>query len=95
MNEIALDKDVYDELLAVTVWCDAAPNTPNFVEVAGDRFFNNVREFQLNCIPDDAFDFDKYYIINFEVDGDELYVLLGNDETGEELETPVKVVPKG
>lgn len=96
MNDITLDKNVYDELMAVSRWYAAMPkdnDTPNFY--AGDRFHENVFEFRMNCIPDDAINFEEFYVNYFEMENDELFVVLGSEETGEETDTRVKFVVKG
>lgn len=83
MNEIAIEKEMYDQLIAVTKWYDAMPDAPYFG--AGDRFHENVSDFQHSCIPDD-FEVEGMYASHFELDGDELFVAYGYEEPKSEEE---------
>ena len=100
MNEIALDKNVYDELMAVSRWYDEMPlsdSTPNFE--AGDRFHENVFNFRMSCIPEDVVDFEDSYVDYFELQNDELFAVVGQwSKTGPvegQIETRLKFVVKG
>lgn len=79
MKQIAIDKPLFDQLMAVSKWYYAIPkNTPNFY--AGDRFHESVFEFQHSVIPDDVLTFDSMYVSHFELQGEDLFAMIA-DET--------------
>jgi hypothetical protein len=94
MNEIAIEKDVYEELMALSRWYDAMPSSKNFN--AGDRFHENFFDYQFSCIPaekEDTINDEDHYFECFELTDEGLFVLQSsydNDET-----VAWKIVPKG
>jgi hypothetical protein len=96
MKTIAIKKSVYDQLMAVSKWYAAYPSHTNFA--AGDRFHENVAEFQHACFDDPAELTDTQYFSHVELDGDKFIVAYGGDEAlnkdDEALYTYYEVVAK-
>lgn len=92
MNEIKISKERYENLLAVTRWYKSMPKIDDFY--AGDRFHERMFDFQMSCIPEDAINFDKFYVINFEIKDGVVCALIGDQESGRETSEVMKFVPE-
>lgn len=91
MNEIAISKKNYEELLAVTKWYEAAPKSNSFYP--GDEFHENVFEYQQAALGVSGIDDEEFYISQFEVRDGELFAFVSKqDGTGEDV--PTKIIPK-
>jgi len=88
-DTIAIDKEVYDELFAVTKWVDLQPSTKRFE--AGDSFMENVVDFQQRCVSEKDYPSDTY-IAFFEMSGGDLFAMF-DDGSGENF-AAYKIVPK-
>lgn len=97
MNEIAIDKDRYEELMALSRWYEAMPpkaETPNFY--AGDSFHEKFNDFRSDCIPVDVesiINDEDHYNGGFELTDEGLFVIVVDVNTNEE--ELWKIVPKG
>jgi len=74
MKEITIEKSLFDQLMAVSVWYAAIPTTPDFY--IGDRFHENVSDFQHSCIPDGVVA-ENMFISHFELTNGELIAAFG------------------
>lgn len=77
-TEFKLPADKLAELMAVTAWYE---NMPSFVESmfhAGDRFHENVNEFQMSHLPDHPF-FENGFCSHFEIRDGTLCAALDQD----------------
>lgn len=81
MVDIVIDREVYDELFAVSKWYAAMPSTKKFR--VGDSFYDRVTDFQNMCIFAQVDPIlkanDELFINEFEIVDGELYVHLGYD----------------
>lgn len=75
MKEITIEKALYDELLAVSVWYATMPDCFE----AGDRFHEYVAEFRRACLPSniDGVDYETMYFSHFEFSDLELVAAFG------------------
>lgn len=88
MREVQIPKDSYKQLILVTRWYDAMPlaeETPDFG--VGDRFHENVRDFQMQMVDDSTVltDEDEQYLSYFVTNEDELHAVICNND-GDEVE---------
>ncbi len=90
MKEIVIKASLFEELIAVSLWYNAMPSaTPNFY--AGDRFHENIFEFQAACISDDGYAIgtdDNRYLSHFEIQDGKLVVAFGRESGRLSTEEP-------
>lgn len=91
-TEFKLPQAKLDLLLAVTLWYGNMPPSEEFRP--GDRFHENVNDFQMSHLPDHPF-FETGFCSHFEVRGGVVYAALGQDPRPEGLdeEDPYIYVP--
>jgi hypothetical protein len=82
---ITIDKDKYDALRAATQWYDAMPSSLN--NVVGDRFHENISDFQHESLPPNIIDDEVGYVAFVEMRGIHLYV--GNLYTDDDADEAV------
>ena len=93
---ITIDKDKYDALREATQWYDAMPSSLN--NVVGDRFHENIDEFQTECIYSNREEIvaeEAGYISHMEMRGIHLYVGVNLYTDGDaDEEVSYMVLPK-
>jgi len=94
MKEIAIEKSLFDQVMAVSMWYAAIPTTPDFY--TGDRFHEGVYDFQRSVISDDVGD-ENMFVSHFELINGELIVSFAYhqfDGAVEDQYVPYKIVSK-
>lgn len=77
-KQICIEPTVYRQLIAVSRWYDQYPKDCPLFD-SGNRFHDNVADFQFECLPATAVP-DGWYVQYFEFRKKEFYAIVVNEE---------------